>query len=174
MPSLKAVGYRIAAAFVMESEKELREFIRGYVVGRLARSTAADFAKAIKDDTQLWQELPDGYKRFLHNVAKSRVARASFRKYSALINADLVLKWFGGYEETGKDGKKRWVPGDRPDLASVVLNWPDGTARRWLQTNMDVIKRQFIQAIEQQPQQAAQQSPPAPSTPSTVPGAVIG
>jgi hypothetical protein len=119
---------RFAVSLLMESDKEVAEFIRGYMLGRMSKVTPAMFAQAIRDDTALWGNLPQGYKNFLKNIAKNRIAREAFLRYERKINTNLIIQWFKI---------------DRPDLASIILNWPDQGAIRWLEKNINEIKQQF-------------------------------
>lgn len=57
----------------------------------------------------------------------------------------------------GYQAEKKWIKGDRPDLGSIVINWGGPEGRTWLQKQLDVIKAQFTDAIQNPPQQPTPQ-----------------
>ncbi len=119
-------------AFILESEKEVEAWLKSYMIGKMKGVHAGNLAAAIAEDTRLWEGLPEGYRRTIHNLSKNKAMKSVFAKYSNRLTPEVFLQWM--LEE-------------RPDLASVIVNWPGPAGMAWLRKNMDEIKEQFAAAI---------------------------
>jgi len=108
---------RFGVAFLLESEDAVIEFVRSYLITRVQPYSKGQLAYAIKNNFDLWGQVPGRYKAFGHQIANDPKVKEVYTKYSHMVNSDLVLQW---------------LRVDRPDMYSVITNWPGPQGRAWL------------------------------------------
>jgi len=123
---------KLGEALVLESEEQVRAFVRGYLERKLRPLTPALLSDAIIHNKPLViaSEKKAKEQRVVKNVLRSKTARKLWEQHQGQINAGTILLW--------------WKE-DRPDLFGVVFNWPDRElAVRYMDEQIDTIKREIF------------------------------
>jgi hypothetical protein len=119
---------------------------RNYVIGRLKGIDTSLFAGAISNNTMLWDTMSEGYVNILRHVAQDEDMKKVFTKYDDMMTADTFLAWL--LDPTGKPEAK-WSRKDRETVEkmqgfwAIIMNWPDDSARRWVEANISSLKSNF-------------------------------
>ena len=122
----------LAIAAIMENPDAVIAWIRGYLVESLAPVTPGHLAAAISNDTDFWKGLPEARKRLIHALASRKMVKETFRQYSSMVTTETFMKW---------------LQEDRPDLLSIIINWPDDRAEKWLDRSLREVKTSFLEAM---------------------------
>jgi hypothetical protein len=127
---LKQAMMKFAAALAFESEKEVIAFVRGYLNAQLKNVTATAVADAIKTDYNLLPNIKINTKKaMLDRAMKNPVVAKLVNREKARITHNLVLEW---------------LRVDRPDIASVIINYPEGKGMNWLEVQVAKIKAELF------------------------------
>jgi len=122
----------LLTAAIFENEDAVVSWLRGYLMESLAPVTPGHLAAAIASNTDFWGGLPEGKKKLVHRLADSDMVKETFTKYANMVNIETFMQWMAE---------------DRPDLASLIVNWPDTTADAWLQRSLDQVKASFLSSM---------------------------
>ena len=110
--------------------KEVLEFVRGYLLKKLEPATASAMIKAISENTPILPNIDQArYKKTMQRVMSTPVAKKLWAKEQHKVNTKLILEWLSE---------------DRPDLASVIINWPGPKGYQWLDSQVEQIKHGFL------------------------------
>jgi hypothetical protein len=127
---LKQAMMKFAAALAFESEKEVIAFVRGYLNAQLKNVTATAVADAIKTDYNLLPNIKINTKKaMLDRAMKNPIVAKLVNREKARITHNLVLEW---------------LRVDRPDIASVIINYPEGKGMNWLEVQVAKIKAELF------------------------------
>jgi len=127
---LKQAMMKFATALAFESEKEVIAFMRGYLNAQLKNVTATAVADAIKTDYNLLPNIKINTKKaMLDRAMKNPVVAKLVNREKARITHNLVLEW---------------LRVDRPDIASVIINYPEGKGMNWLEVQVAKIKAELF------------------------------
>ena len=130
MVDLKQAMMKFAAALAFESEKEVIAFVRGYLNAQLKNVTATAVADAIKTDYNLLPNIKINTKKaMLDRAMKNPIVAKLVNREKARITHNLVLEW---------------LRVDRPDIASVIINYPEGKGMNWLEVQVAKIKAELF------------------------------
>jgi len=114
---LVAFGKRLALPYGIEA-------VRGFVLRRIKDVTPDDLYKAIKEGIDdIWGISEDRDRRVGRRFA------GKFKEYQDELTPKLVFKWLAH---------------DRPDLASVIANMPEGRGYTWLKSAVEKLKEKLF------------------------------
>jgi hypothetical protein len=122
---------RFAEGLVIESEKEVLEFVRGYLGKKLEPLTAPLLVDGVinRRPLILSDEQREKFGRTMRRVLRNPAARKVWEREKGKVNEDLLIAW--------------WKE-DRPDLYGVVINWPDkAEMRQYIHDEMERVKSEL-------------------------------
>lgn len=114
--SLKSFALNMGIQFALDA-------IKGYVLYQIKDFTAVDCYRAITEDVDLWVITPDTEKQHIQNSLIRKLG-PQIIQHSDKLTPEVVLTW---------------IKDERPDFASIVINYPEEKGIKWFEKQVNTI-----------------------------------